>query len=236
MVRFYFSKGKPLSVKTFRWDDRCLLLRLRKNSKGRFIVLSLLDNGGQSRTVIFPDGAEAEGWFGVTKILKETLIEGHKKPSPPPRNASSPSRFLVGRNRSFANVVRGRLACSPGSHLMGWKCRACGSWDVFAAVFGEEQDGSGNVLKQKVSFKDNVNDVLVSPWKKSGSKGFLGVSSPCVNEFQVFRALLENYPFSDCECSSHCSSPFASRIPESPLNVVEDFSSLTSYECVSLLL
>jgi len=36
------------------------------------------------------------------------------------------------------------------------------------------------------------------------------------------RDLLENYPSSDCECSSHCSSLFASRIPESPLNVLEE--------------
>jgi len=89
-------------------------------------------------------------------------------------------------------------------------------------VICEEQDGSGNVLKQKVSFKDNVNDVSVSPGKESSSKEFLGASSPCINQFLVLRDLLENYPSSDCECSSLHSSPFASRIPESPLNVVED--------------
>ena len=61
-------------VKSFRWGQRCLLLQLRKNSKGRFIVLSLLGNGGQARSVIFPEGAKAKGWFGVTTILKETLI------------------------------------------------------------------------------------------------------------------------------------------------------------------
>jgi len=118
-----------------------------------------LGNGGQARTVIFPKGAKAEGWFRVTKILKETLIEGHKKPSPPPKNASIPSRFSVSRDRSFANVVRGHLGDSPDSPLKGWKCRDCGSWDVCVAVIGEEHNGSGNVLKQKVSFKDNVNDV-----------------------------------------------------------------------------
>jgi len=69
--------------------------------------------------VIFPDGTNAEGWFGVTKILEETLIECHKKPSPPPRNASIPSRFPASRDRSFANVVRGHLGGSPNSPLMG---------------------------------------------------------------------------------------------------------------------
>ena len=114
-------------MKTFRWGLSYLLFQLIKNSKGRFIVLSLLGNGGQGRTVIFLERAKADGWFGVTKILKETLIEGHKKPSPPPRNASIPSRFLVSRDRSFANVVRGRLGSSPDSPLLGWKCRDCGS-------------------------------------------------------------------------------------------------------------
>jgi len=154
-----------------------------------------------------------EGWFGVTKILKETLIEGHKKQSPPPRNTSFPSRCLVSRDRSFANIVRGHLGGSPNSPLMGWKCRDCGSWDDCAAVIGEEHNVSSNVLKQKVSFKDNVNDVSVSPSKKSGSMELLEAFSPCVNQFQVLRDLLVNYTSSDCECSSHCSSLCASRIP-----------------------
>jgi len=99
----------------------------------------------------------------MTEILKETLIKGHEKPSPPPRNASIPSRFSVSWDMSFVNVnvVRGRLGGSLDSHLMGWKCRACGSWDVFVALIGKEKDGSGDVLKQKVSFKDNINDVSV---------------------------------------------------------------------------
>jgi len=77
-----------------------------------------------------------------TKILKKTLILGHKKPSPTTRNAPIPSRFAVGRDRSFANVVRGRLGGTRGSQVEGWKYRACGSWDVFAAVIVEEQDGN----------------------------------------------------------------------------------------------
>ena len=128
-ARFYFSKGEPLWVRNFRWGNRCLLLQLRKNGNGRFIVFSLLGNGGHSRTVIFPEGAKAKGWFGVSKILKEILIEGHKKLSPsmyaPPR-----SRFTMGRKKSVANAVRGQLGGSLNSQLMGWKCRACGSWDV----------------------------------------------------------------------------------------------------------
>ena len=93
-------------VRIFRWGNRCLLLlRLRKNSNGRFIVFSLLSNGGQYRTVIFPEGTKAEGWFGVSKILKEILIKGHKKSSPSPMNDPPRSRFTVGRKKSFANAV-----------------------------------------------------------------------------------------------------------------------------------
>jgi len=93
MVRFYFSKVEPLWLRTFRWGNRCLLLQLRKNGNGRFIVFSLLGNGGPSRTVIFPEGAEADGWFGVSKILKEILIKGHKKSSPSSMFARPRSRF-----------------------------------------------------------------------------------------------------------------------------------------------
>ena len=99
---------------------------------------------GQSRTVIFPEGANAEGWFGVSKILKEILIEGHKKSSPSTMNAPPRSRFIVGRRKSFANAVRGQLGGSLDSQLMGWKCRACRFWDVFAAVIGEGQEGDCN--------------------------------------------------------------------------------------------
>ena len=218
MVRFCFSKGEPLWLKTFRWGQRCLLLQLRKNNKGRFIVLSLLGNGGKVRTVIFPEGAKAEGWFGVTKVFKETLIEGHKKRSLSLRNAPIHSRLRVSRDRSFASVVRGHLGGSPDSSLMGWKCRECGSWDVCAAVIGEAHIGSGSLSKQKVSFKDNVKNVSVSLDMMGSPKECVEVSPPYINQFQVLRDLLENYPSSDCEYSS----PGASRVPESPLNVVEE--------------
>jgi len=48
--------------------------QLRKNSKGRFIIFSLLGIGGQARTVIFPEDAKAEGSYEITRILKEILI------------------------------------------------------------------------------------------------------------------------------------------------------------------
>jgi len=112
------SEGEPLWVRTFSWGNRCLVLRLGKNSKGRFIVFSVSGNGGRSRTVVFHEGANPpEGWFGVTKVLKETLMDGHKKPSPTPRSAPIPPRFAVGRDRSFAYVVRVCLGDSRDSLL-----------------------------------------------------------------------------------------------------------------------
>jgi len=105
---------------------------------------------------------------------------------------------------------------------MGWKCRACGSWDVFVAVIGEGQDGGCNERDQKVPSKDGLFEASLSPGKKSGSKDCEGVNPPCVNQFKVLRDMLVNYPSSDGECSSHTSSPSASRILESPLNNVEE--------------
>ena len=55
----------------------------------------------------------------MTKILKETLIDGHKKLSTTQRNAPIPSRFALGRDRSFANVDRRCLGGSLDSQLMG---------------------------------------------------------------------------------------------------------------------
>ena len=89
------------------------MLQLGNNSEDRFIVFSLLGNGGRARTLIFYKGAKMEDWFGVTKILEDTLIGGCKKPSLTPRSARSPSRFVVCRDLSFAKVVRGHLG---GSH------------------------------------------------------------------------------------------------------------------------
>ena len=225
MVRFCFSKGEPLWFKSLRWGQRCLLLQLRKNTKGRFIVLSLLGNGGQVRSVIFPEGAKAEGWFRVTKILKKMLIEGHKKPHPPPRKGMFPSREPASRDRSFANVVRGHPGGSSNSPLKGWKCRNCGSWDVCAAVIGEDHNLSKDALKQKVSFKDNAMDVMM-PYKKDVAKELLVAPTPCANQFKVLRDMWENDLSPERECNSHdsspCATPCASRIPESPLKVVEE--------------
>jgi len=47
-------------VENFQVGSEHLLLQLRKNSKGRFVVLSLLGNGGRARSVIFPERAKAE--------------------------------------------------------------------------------------------------------------------------------------------------------------------------------
>jgi len=49
-----------------------------------------------------------------------------------------------------------------------------------------------------------------------------GVNLTCVNQFKVVGDMLVNYPSSDGECSSRTNSPSASRIPESPLNNVEE--------------
>jgi len=56
MVRFCSSKGEPIWVITLKGANRCLLLQLRQNARGRFIVFSLIGSIGRSRTLIFPEG------------------------------------------------------------------------------------------------------------------------------------------------------------------------------------
>ena len=65
MVRFCSSKGDPPWVRTFKGANQCLLLQLRKNVRGRFIVFSLIGGSGHSRTIVFPEGSNA-----LTTILK----------------------------------------------------------------------------------------------------------------------------------------------------------------------
>jgi len=76
MVRFCSFKGEPIWVRTFKGTKRCLLLQLRQNARGRFIVFSLIGSIGRSSTIIFPEASLAEGWFAVSKLLKESLIFG----------------------------------------------------------------------------------------------------------------------------------------------------------------
>ena len=142
MVRFCLSKGDPLWVRTFKVASRCLLLQLRKNARGRFIVFSVFGGSGRSRTVIFPEGSYANGWFALTKILKEFLIYGKHEASPKQRSTSVAFKSRVGRHLSYVNAVRGRVVDSRGSILKGWRCRECGSWDVYTAVLGKEKDSN----------------------------------------------------------------------------------------------
>jgi len=88
------------------------------------------------------------GWFALTKILKEFLIYGNQEASPKQRSSSVAFKSRVGRHLSYANAVRGRLIDPRSSVLKGWRCRECGSWDVYAIVLGKEKDNLGSHNKQ----------------------------------------------------------------------------------------
>jgi len=77
----------------------------------------------------------------MTKILKESLIYGNHEASPTQLYTSVAFKSKVDRHLSYANVVRGRLI-DPSSVLKGWRFRECGSWDVYAAVLGEEKESN----------------------------------------------------------------------------------------------
>jgi len=80
-----------------------------------------------------------DGWFALTKILKESLIYGRHKVSP--KHMSGPVAFQsrAGHHLSYANTVRGRMGDSQSSLLKGWRCRKCGPSDVYAAILNEEE-------------------------------------------------------------------------------------------------
>jgi len=107
--------------------------------RGRFIIFSLLGNFGRSRTIIFPEGVKAEGWFALTKLLKESLIGGKGEAYHKQREQPMASKARVGLPHSYAEAVRGRASNPQSSHLRGWRCKQCGSWVVFAAVIGDKK-------------------------------------------------------------------------------------------------
>ena len=127
LARFCYSKGEPIWVKTFRGANRCLLLQLRQNARGRFIVFSLIGSIGRSGTIIFPEGSKADGWFALTKLLRESLFVG--KGEAPYKQWKRPvfRRSRAGNSISYAEAMRGRVSDPQNSYLKGWRCRQCGS-------------------------------------------------------------------------------------------------------------
>jgi len=194
MVRFCYSKGEPLWVRTLRGRNHCLLLQLRKNKNGRFIVLSEFSYSGRSRTVIFPEGHKAEGWFGISKLLKDSLLGVTISNGVKAKEVSNAARPLSHRPVSFANIVRGVNGVENYGPLKGWRCRACGSWDIYAAILGDVQRGTAQTsrergLNQGLSSKTNGKDAKsrissISPRNYGGSRT---CSPPCSKDLQAKR-------------------------------------------------
>ena len=120
---------------------------------------------------------------------------------------------------TFANVARGGSSPSLNSALKGWRCRTCGSWDIFAAVIGEKfgvskeghqpevQECSPMGLKESVgcsqmNFREEPRGVDGDKQNDSNSSANCVSVSPGLNNFQVLRNLRETYPCSDCELTS----------------------------------
>jgi len=193
MVRFCPSKGEPLWVRTFRDSNHCLLLQLRKNKRGRYIVLSQLSYSG-SQELLF---SRADGWFGVTKLLKETLIGASSSNFAKSKEASKAAGGFSSKPMSYANVVRGATSAVLAGQLKGWRCRSCGSWDVYASVLGDERVSTPLASKQKeheqgmpsrTSGKDlRRQNMVVSYYKVDGS---------CVSPFPRVKATGEGSPLS----------------------------------------
>ena len=130
MVRFCSSKGDPLWVRTFQDSNCCLLLQLRKHFKRQFIVLSQFRSSCQSRTIIFPEGDKADGWFRVTKIMKDSLINGYKMAST--HHKSGPVDFNCREGQCFNEPSRCFLCLEEGTadHLLIHCCWASPFWHL----------------------------------------------------------------------------------------------------------
>jgi len=80
---------------------------------------------------------KADGWFGVTKLQKETLIGASNSGVAKSKEASNTARSPTNKSVSYANVVQGATGGEHYGQLKGWRCRACGSWDIYVAILGD---------------------------------------------------------------------------------------------------
>jgi len=190
--------------RTIKGTKRCLLLQLRQNARGRFIVFLLLGSIGRSRTIIFPEGSLAEGWFAVTKLLKESQIFGKGEASFKQWKRPEASKPRVGRSQSYVEAIRGRVSDPQRSYLRGWRYKQCGSWDVFPAVMGQEKDSvlGGNEQQIGAEFVRSrgkgstveVENRTSSPSSNDGQNKLSLESNVCANQFQALRDLLGDFP------------------------------------------
>jgi len=108
-------------------------------------MLSNFANFGRSRSIIFPEVLDANGWFGVAKLLKEVLIDPNKSLSRKQQVTPRTCTLKVSGQLSFVDVVRCEVGNSKNSDLKGWRCQNCRSWDVYAVVIGEKNGGNQQV-------------------------------------------------------------------------------------------
>ena len=89
----------------------------------------------QAKNCHLSRGTKVDGWFGVSKLLKETLIGASNSSFAKAKEVSTAARSFSNRPVSYANIVRGTNGGENYGQLRGWRCRACGSWDIYARYF-----------------------------------------------------------------------------------------------------
>ena len=90
------------------WQEKWFVSALQRRSLcNHCLFLSQLSYSSKPRTIIFPEGPKADGWFGVTKLLKETLIGASGSAFAKSKEASKAVRGYTSKPMSYANVVRG---------------------------------------------------------------------------------------------------------------------------------
>jgi len=66
-------------------------------------------NSGQSRTIVFPEGPKADGWFRVANLFKKVLIGANRALSRKQKVTPHTCTLKVSNNLSFADAIRGRV-------------------------------------------------------------------------------------------------------------------------------
>ena len=81
--------------------------------------------------------------------MKESLLGVSNSFGAKAKEVSTAARSFSHKPVSFANIVRGANDVENFGRLKGWRCRACGSWDIYAAILGDVQSGTAQTSRER---------------------------------------------------------------------------------------
>jgi len=104
-------------------------------------------------------------------------------------------KSIVDRNLSYADAVRGRVSDPQSSSSRGWRCKHCGSWDVYVAILAEEKESLLGIHNQQNGVERGHSRWSVSPVEVENR-----ASSPTRKSAKISRGWIQLLVVSNSRC------------------------------------